>query len=57
VDVWDALTSERPYRKPLDPQEVRKLIREQSGKHFDPRVVDAFLSLKNLPVSPKTSRV
>jgi putative nucleotidyltransferase with HDIG domain len=56
VDVWDALTSERPYRKPLDPQEVRKLIREQSGKHFDPRVVDAFLSLKNLPISPQISR-
>jgi putative nucleotidyltransferase with HDIG domain len=56
VDVWDALTSERPYRKPLDPQEVRKLIREQSGKHFDPRVVEAFLSLKNLPISPQISR-
>jgi HD-GYP domain-containing protein (c-di-GMP phosphodiesterase class II) len=56
VDVWDALTSERPYRKPLDPQEVRQHIREQSGKHFDPRVVEAFLSLKNLPVSPKPNR-
>ena len=56
VDVWDALTSERPYRKPLDPAEVRKHIQEQSGKHFDPRVVDAFLSLKNLPISPQISR-
>ena len=51
VDVWDALTSERPYRKPLEPEEVRKHIREQSGKHFDPRVVEAFLSMKDIPVS------
>jgi putative nucleotidyltransferase with HDIG domain len=53
VDVWDALTSERPYRKPLDPEEVRNYIREQSGKHFDPRVVNAFLKIENLPVSQK----
>jgi putative nucleotidyltransferase with HDIG domain len=53
VDVWDALTSERPYRKPLAPEEVRKHIREQSGKHFEPRVVEAFLSLKNLPIHGK----
>jgi putative nucleotidyltransferase with HDIG domain len=56
VDVWDALTSERPYRKPLHPDEVRKHIREQSGKHFDPKVVEAFLSLENLPVSPRMNR-
>jgi putative nucleotidyltransferase with HDIG domain len=53
VDVWDALTSERPYRKPLGVEEVRRHIREQSGKHFDPIVVEAFLSLKNLPVHCK----
>ena len=51
VDVWDALTSDRPYREPLSPDEVRKIIREDSGKHFDPQVVDAFLSLDELPVS------
>lgn len=56
VDVWDALTSERPYRKPMHPEEVRKLIREESGKHFDPKVVEAFLSLKNVPVAPQLSR-
>lgn len=54
VDVWDALTSDRPYRKPLDPEQVRKHIREQSGKHFDPKIVEAFLSIKNLPISPQT---
>jgi putative nucleotidyltransferase with HDIG domain len=45
VDVWDALTSNRPYRKPVDPAEVRQYIREQSGLHFDPQLVDAFLGM------------
>ena len=53
VDVWDALTSERPYREPLEPEEVRIYIRGESGKHFDPRVVRAFLEIEDLPVSQK----
>jgi PAS domain S-box-containing protein len=43
VDVWDALSSDRPYRPALPKEEVLAYIREQSGKHFDPRVVEAFL--------------
>jgi putative nucleotidyltransferase with HDIG domain len=50
IDVWDALTSERPYRKPLPHEEVRRMIKADSGKHFDPRVVDAFLELEDLSV-------
>lgn len=50
VDVWDALVSDRPYRKGIDPVEVKNTILEQSGIHFDPRVVDSFLSLGNLTV-------
>jgi putative nucleotidyltransferase with HDIG domain len=50
VDVWDALVSDRPYRKGLEPAGVKKSIREGSGTHFDPRVVDAFLGLENLSV-------
>jgi HD-GYP domain-containing protein (c-di-GMP phosphodiesterase class II)/putative methionine-R-sulfoxide reductase with GAF domain len=45
VDVWDALTSDRPYRKAWSAPEVLSYIREQSGKHFDPQVVEAFLAL------------
>lgn len=45
VDVWDALRSNRPYRKALPEQEVRRYIAAQSGTHFDPNVVDAFLRL------------
>lgn len=42
VDVWDALTSDRPYRKPVSDENAWKYIIEQSGKHFDPRAVEAF---------------
>jgi len=49
VDVWDALTSNRPYREPMDTPEVRQLIQEESGSHFDPQVVDAFLEIEDIP--------
>ena len=43
VDVWDAITSDRPYRKKWSRQQALDYIREQSGKHFDPKVVEIFL--------------
>ncbi|MFV1948836.1 MAG: PAS domain S-box protein [Anaerolineales bacterium] len=43
VDVWDALTSDRPYRKAWPVKKILDHIREQSGIHFDPSVVDAFV--------------
>lgn len=45
VDVWDALRSDRPYRESWPAEKVRAHVREQSGTHFDPRVVEAFLDL------------
>ncbi|MFZ5885122.1 MAG: HD domain-containing phosphohydrolase [Chloroflexota bacterium] len=42
VDVWDALTSDRPYRPAWSPEKALAHIREQAGKHFDPNVVDIF---------------
>jgi HD-GYP domain-containing protein (c-di-GMP phosphodiesterase class II) len=48
IDVWDALTSNRPYRKALPQYEVRQRIKNDSGKHFDPVVVDAFMEMKDL---------
>lgn len=48
ADVWDALVSDRPYRKGIEPAEIREHIRKDSGLHFDPKVVDAFLKLDNL---------
>jgi PAS domain S-box-containing protein len=50
VDVWDALRSDRPYRKAWHETRVRRHIRSLSGTHFDPRVVDAFLEIE-VPVS------
>lgn len=43
VDVYDALTSDRPYRKAWSKEAALKLISEESGKHFDPEVVKIFL--------------
>jgi putative two-component system response regulator len=45
VDVWDALTSDRPYRPAWEREKVLEYIQEQSGKHFDPKVVKAFLEI------------
>ena len=45
VDVWDALTSDRPYRKAWTSKKALEYIREQSGSQFDPKVVSVFLSL------------
>lgn len=42
ADVWDALTSDRPYRPAWSKEEALLYIREQSGKHFDPLVVEVF---------------
>ena len=39
---FDALTSERPYKKALSPDAARQIIEEESGTHFDPAVVEAF---------------
>jgi putative nucleotidyltransferase with HDIG domain len=44
VDVWDAITSDRPYRKAWQKEVALQYIREQTGRHFDPEVVKAFLA-------------
>jgi putative nucleotidyltransferase with HDIG domain len=50
IDVWDALISDRPYRKGLPPEEVRERIKADAGKHFDPQVVEAFLRMDDTSV-------
>ncbi|MCW5877650.1 MAG: HD domain-containing protein [Anaerolineales bacterium] len=45
VDVWDALTSDRPYRRAWSRAETLAHIKEQSGKHFDPAMAQAFLEM------------
>jgi PAS domain S-box-containing protein len=46
VDVYDALTSDRPYRKAWEKEKAIQYILDERGKSFDPRVVDVFMSLK-----------
>lgn len=45
VDVYDALTSDRPYRNAWLKQDTIQYIKSQSGRHFDPRLVPEFLKL------------
>jgi HD-GYP domain-containing protein (c-di-GMP phosphodiesterase class II) len=45
VDVFDALTSDRPYRKAWKKEEALDYIKNQSGKHFYPEAVKAFLEM------------
>jgi HD-GYP domain-containing protein (c-di-GMP phosphodiesterase class II) len=45
VDVWDALSYDRPYREAWSEVKVMDYLRELSGKQFDPQVVNAFLEL------------
>jgi len=43
-DVYDALTTRRCYKEAYEPAEAERIIRDESGRHFDPAVVDAMLS-------------
>ena len=45
ADVWDALTSDRPYRSAWTEEQALTYIREQAGSHFDPQVVDLFFKV------------
>jgi putative two-component system response regulator len=43
ADVYDALVSERPYKKPISHEAAVKIITDSSGTHFDPQLVKVFL--------------
>jgi hypothetical protein len=47
VDVYDALTSNRPYRNAWSKQKTIQYIESQSGKHFDPAIVPKFVNYMN----------
>lgn len=46
ADIYDALTSERPYKKAIPHEKAVEIIRQERGGHFDPVIVDTFLSLE-----------
>lgn len=45
VDVYDALTSDRPYRDAWPRDKTLALIKKDAGSHFDPHIVEAFLAM------------
>lgn len=55
VDVFDALTSDRPYRKAWEKEKALTYIQEQSGKHFFPDAVEAFVALLTFASSRSSS--
>jgi HD-GYP domain-containing protein (c-di-GMP phosphodiesterase class II) len=57
VDVWDALTSNRPYRGAWSNEQVRAYISSHAGRLFDPAVVRAFLAMTESERRPAARRV
>jgi len=53
ADVFDALTSKRPYKKPFSTEESLEIIRGGRGSHFEPKVVDAFFAVEDEILSIK----
>ncbi|HEY5730170.1 MAG TPA: HD domain-containing phosphohydrolase [Anaerolineales bacterium] len=50
VDVWDALSSDRPYRKKMPHKEVLEYLQKEAGRLFDPHIVEKFIPLiENVP--------
>ena len=47
ADVYDALTSARPYKKAWSATEAFEFLQQQRGRHFDPHLVDAFTGVKS----------
>jgi putative two-component system response regulator len=47
ADVYDALTSARPYKTPFSPEKSAQIIIEGSGTHFDPALVEVFQKLES----------
>lgn len=48
ADVYDALCSRRSYKDAFDEEQVYEIIRESSGSHFDPEIVDAFFQITDV---------
>lgn len=57
ADVWDSLTSDRPYRKAMSPFDAKDILVKGSGTDFDPQVIEAFLSAFHFGEMDVTSAV
>jgi putative two-component system response regulator len=47
VDVYDALVSKRPYKEAFTHKDAVDIIATNAGKHFDPKIVEVFLEIKD----------
>jgi HD-GYP domain-containing protein (c-di-GMP phosphodiesterase class II) len=47
ADVYDALTTDRPYRRAQSHEKAVQIIRSEGGSHFDPDLVEAFLDVND----------
>ena len=47
ADVYDALTTERPYKRALSHEESKTIMKEGCGSHFDPVIFDAFRNVEH----------
>ena len=45
IDIWDALRSDRPYRKAWDPEKVDQYIKDCAGTILDPHIVESFFKM------------
>lgn len=50
ADAFDAMCSRRPYKEPFSVEEALAVIRDETGKHFDPQVVDAFMAVQPVAI-------
>lgn len=56
VDCYDALTSDRPYRRALTPEQAAAVLTERRGTQYDPRVVDTFIAARDRLMDASDSR-
>ena len=56
VDCYDALTSDRPYRRALTKEQATAILLERRGSHYDPRVVDTFIAARDRLIDASDSR-
>jgi putative two-component system response regulator len=45
ADVYDALVTARPYKEPFTHEQAVQIIKDGSGTHFDPKIVEAFMTV------------
>ena len=57
ADVFDALVSQRSYKQPFSYQKAIGIIKEESGTHFDPAVVNAFLAISEKAYSEEVGPI